>query len=385
MFHFFRPSAYAPAERSETEECVRQHNVLLEKDYRLTIFDHFPDYILILNKNRQIVFSNKSLNQFLHVENSRFLLGMRPGEALHCNHADNDSGGCGTSEFCKVCGAVQSIMAVLNDEGMGMKECEILTTEGPAMNFRIWTFPFDRDNETFVLCVLRDIAHEKYRNFLEHIFFHDLTNIGAGIYNLLSLIGNNPENYSKYSGMLICLAKEILDEIGAQRDLLDAESGTISINVDTVPSLYLMNSVKTLFVGNPTAEGKTIEIPADAANISFPNDPRLLTRVLGNMVKNALEASKSGDAVRFSCHSENGKIIFSVHNGGVMDEEVQLKVFKRAFSTKGKGRGLGTYSIKLLTERYLHGKAWFSSDPEHGTTFFAEFPLVIPAARQGKK
>jgi signal transduction histidine kinase len=50
-------------------------------------------------------------------------------------------------------------------------------------------------------------------------------------------------------------------------------------------------------------------------------------------------------------------------------------VFQRSFSTKGTGRGLGTYSIKLLTERYLGGRVWFESAEGHGTTFHAEFDI----------
>jgi sensor histidine kinase regulating citrate/malate metabolism len=52
-----------------------------------------------------------------------------------------------------------------------------------------------------------------------------------------------------------------------------------------------------------------------------------------------------------------------------MDKAVQLQIFKRSFSTKGKGRGLGTYSIKLLTENYLDGNAGFESREDIGTIF----------------
>jgi sensor histidine kinase regulating citrate/malate metabolism len=58
-----------------------------------------------------------------------------------------------------------------------------------------------------------------------------------------------------------------------------------------------------------------------------------------------------------------------------MKREIQLQIFQRSFSTKGSGRGLGTYSIKLLTEQYLHGKAWFTSNEVEGTTFFASIPI----------
>ncbi|MCX6911436.1 MAG: ATP-binding protein [Verrucomicrobia bacterium] len=57
-----------------------------------------------------------------------------------------------------------------------------------------------------------------------------------------------------------------------------------------------------------------------------------------------------------------------------MPPSVQLQVFNRSFSTKGSGRGLGTYSVKLLTERYLKGKAGFTTSKEGGTTFFIILP-----------
>ncbi|MGO9255131.1 MAG: hypothetical protein ACLQU1_02335 [Bryobacteraceae bacterium] len=58
-----------------------------------------------------------------------------------------------------------------------------------------------------------------------------------------------------------------------------------------------------------------------------------------------------------------------------MPAKVRLQVFQRSFSTKGMGRGLGTYSIKFLTERYLQGQVSFGSVEGEGTTFMACYPL----------
>ncbi len=69
--------------------------------------------------------------------------------------------------------------------------------------------------------------------------------------------------------------------------------------------------------------------------------------------------------------------MFAVKNSGYIPHDHQLQLFKRSFSTKGTGRGLGTYSIKLLTEKYLEGKVWFESSVEKGTAFFAWYPLQI--------
>jgi len=47
------------------------------------------------------------------------------------------------------------------------------------------------------------------------------------------------------------------------------------------------------------------------------------------------------------------------------------------FPPKASGRGLGTYSIKLLTERYLKGSVAFTTSPEAGTRFTATLPINL--------
>jgi sensor histidine kinase regulating citrate/malate metabolism len=91
------------------------------------------------------------------------------------------------------------------------------------------------------------------------------------------------------------------------------------------------------------------------------------------MVKNALEASKKGERVTLGCKEVENGIEFFVHNPDYIPPRIQLQIFNRSFSTKGKNRGLGTYSMKLLTEKYLQGRVSFVTDKEKGTTFFAKF------------
>jgi sensor histidine kinase regulating citrate/malate metabolism len=122
------------------------------------------------------------------------------------------------------------------------------------------------------------------------------------------------------------------------------------------------------------AEGKKIVL-GQLCETEILSDGVIIRRIVGNMLKNALEAIHPGDAVTLSCHEQGGRLLFTVHNPGVMAPHVQLQLFRRSFSTRGEsGRGLGTYSMKLFGERYLKGEVTFESNAETGTLFILSLP-----------
>ena len=364
---------FAAPERLVQDAVVKQHDEIL-KDKNLSLLYNFaPDLIVVLNEYRQIIFANKTLLDFLGDNDICKVLGQRPGEILNCNGVDEETGGCGTSMKCSACGAVKAILKA-NHSNTYVEECCIQTKDGKtSYNFRVWAAcPWE--NKKYVLLIIRDIADEKYRNALEQTFFHDLTNTASDMQGLLSLI-NSPEKYKKYAPILSNISKELLDEISGQRDLRYAEEGTILIQKAPVKALDLLKEFVALYTNQKITEDIKLVISEDSENIIFSSDERLLMRVIENMIKNAIEASKKGETVTVRCRKSGNDVVFSVHNSAFIPQNIQLDLFKRSFSTKGEGRGWGTYSIKLLTENYLNGKIEFSSTEEYGTTFYAKYPL----------
>jgi signal transduction histidine kinase len=140
----------------------------------------------------------------------------------------------------------------------------------------------------------------------------------------------------------------------------------------------VLDDLQEQYVKHPAAAERRIEL-GQVWNGIIWTDQRLLMRILRNMLKNGLEAISPGQAVKIECIDRGDDVAFAVHNPGVMSEEVQLQVFQRSFSTKGRtGRGVGTYSMKLLSEQYLGGRIEFVSRPPEGTTF----TLILSKSRR---
>lgn len=365
-------SKFASPERLTQHAVLAQHKEILNDKNLHLLYDFTTDFILILNEYRQAIFANKTLLNFLKKSDIKEILGQRPGEILECSGADDDTGGCGTSMLCSVCGAVKAILNA-NRIDTQVEECCIQTEGKTVYNFRVWTACPWKDKD-YTLLIIRDIADEKFRNALEQTFFHDLTNTACDIQGLLSLI-NSPEAYKKYAPLLSNISRELLEEINGQRDLRYAEEGTIMIQKSPIKGLSLLKDFIELYKNQKIAEGIELVVSDDSEDVIFSSDERLLMRVIENMIKNAIEASSKGETVSVACRKDKKNVIFSVHNHTFIDENIQLDLFKRSFSTKASGRGWGTYSMKLLTEKYLGGKIEFTSTKENGTTFYAKYLL----------
>ena len=334
--------------------------------------------MLVLNHNRQTVFANTAAISIAMSAGHETPLGLRPGETLNCQHAGNSACGCGTASFCRYCGAVRAILSSLNGQ-QAVEECRLTQeNDGDAFVFMAFATPYRIGDETFAIFMLRDITDEKRRQMLERIFFHDVRNTLTALQGWINMLSCKLEGAELLNifRTLNGLSLELIDEIRAQEQLVKAENRTLFIELTQVNSLTLLKELASIYAKQTTAENKAILIEPDAANVNFRSDASLLKRVLGNMLKNAFEAAGPGASVSLGCSTDGNEVRFHVHNAGYIPPEVQSQIFKISFSTKGPGRGLGTYGMRLLSERYLMGNVSFSTSPENGTTFTASFPVI---------
>lgn len=332
-----------------------------------------PHIVLILNQQRQVVFANNRALEAFAVPHLNAVLGKRPGELLHCAHADESTHGCGVSEFCRTCGAVHAILSSLQGSE-AVRECRISQKSGDALDLRVWATPLSVAGEAYTVFSIKDIGDEKRRAALERIFLHDVLNTAGIVSSYAWMIEQDGAAASQWIGDLNRAAQRLVDEIMGQRQLLAAENGDLQVTFTAVDAGELLEQVKREYFWNSQDRGVRLLVEKTAEPEFVKTDLALLGRVIGNMVKNALEAAERNETITLAYAATAETLVFSVHNAKVMPRHVQLQIFNRSFSTKGEGRGLGTYSIKMLSERYLHGRVWFESRQGAGTTFFGEYP-----------
>lgn len=369
---------FAPAERARKDVIAQQHAAFNDIALLKAIIDAAPAMLVVVNAYRQIIFANAAFYTMLQTS-SEHVLGRRPGEVMHCIHANQTEGGCGTHVACRVCGAVLAVLESFKG-APATKDARIRLIDGSALDLRITSIPVQVNGDQYAMVAIQDISDEKRRQALEGVFFHDVLNITGVLLGYIELLktADSLSEVQEITAILSDAAQRMVNEIRSQRDLSAAERGVLETRPSILSSRRLLDRVTGFYTGHETAAGRALVIADDACDVALMADPVLLERVIGNMVKNALEASAAGQTVTVSCTSSDDTVTFSVHNEGMMPPEVKLQVFQRSFSTKGSGRGLGTYSMKLLTEQYLGGTVQFTSSRHAGTTFSVTIPLDEP-------
>jgi signal transduction histidine kinase len=379
------PTQFAPAERLSSKETQTQSAVFSTIPYLRELADALPTIFVVLNKHRQIVLANQALADLAGKNRPEELYGFRPGEAFHCIHSTETEGGCGTTEFCRTCGAARAILAAIGGK-RDVQECRITTRDGQSLDLKALACPL-RDGSGFVFFALEDISHEKRQRVLERIFFHDVLNTAGGVQGLVELLmeENDPREARELIDLIGSGTHTLIEEINAQKELTAAETGDLTVESETAQTDDLLKEVIGLYENQTVTKDRRIQLHPDSESVEFTTDPTLVRRVLANMTKNALEASSAGETVTLGARRIEDRVELWVQNRGVMPRDSQLQIFQRSFSTKGKGRGLGTYSIKLLTEQYLKGHASFTSTEAEGTTFSISLPMQLGEANRPAK
>jgi signal transduction histidine kinase len=364
------------ARRAPPERLVADIQAVSRSPVVSALLDAVDAILLVLNRERQIVAANGKATAARGKDD---LVGRRPGEALACVNAQA-TGGCGTAPACEHCGALSAILGCHDAGGALEAECLMRSTvdEASALELNVRATPIAVEGHAFTVVSLRDVSSEKRRDALEQIFLHDVLNTVAGLRGWVSRLQSGKGDPGRHAERIETLTRQLEREIRDHRALVLAEQGTLVAATSLVRAADLLADLELVFATHWAVRDRRLLVERVAPEVDLETDPGLLLRVLVNMVANALEATPAGGEVRVRCAADGGAVTFAVHNAGVMPPEVQARIFHRSFSTKARrGRGLGTYSMKLLGERYLGGAVSFVSTEAEGTVFTIRLPTSL--------
>ena len=355
----------APAERENRDALLAARQAFLANDLAVAMFNAIPEYAVVINHCRQIIAANSSFLQVLSLSSIEPLLGLRPGESVGCVYAADAPGGCGTGSYCIHCGGVDAMVECLRTQQPVTRECRVIThgdADGGALDLEVHATFYRVDAHELVVLVMRDVRDEKRRRVLERVFFHDVLNTASSLSIASQLMIEaeelgNEQLSRKLTQSSFRLSKRIMEEITAQEQLLAAEQGHLQLHLTEVTVAELLHEVCAYYREQEPAWHCSVQIGI-YPDCTLVTDPVLVQHVLNKLLKNAMEATAACDTVTLSARASETTIAFDVHNQGVMPDAVQRQLFQRSFSTKAEtGRGIGTYSAKLITERFLGGRA----------------------------
>lgn len=295
---------------------------------------------------------------------------MSPGDLLKCSNAVNSKGGCGTHENCSLCKLRSMVKDSLQTKTKMEVDTELLVNENSDYSVHAISTPVSYKGKTYSVVLLVDKTDQHREFMMERIFFHDLLNLSGALNGILECMefGDPAEMLHIVKG----ISSQLMDEITAQRDLIYAKNGILQTKSFRFKASEVVDFVhESLVPVSMDMWAVTLKVESALADEELDSDKPLVNRVIHNMVKNACEAS-SGTTVTVRARSVGDKIVYSVHNDAVMPEDIKSRVFIYGNTTKGSGRGLGTYSMKLIGENYLKGHVWFKSEEGYGTEFFFE-------------
>jgi two-component system phosphate regulon sensor histidine kinase PhoR len=108
-------------------------------------------------------------------------------------------------------------------------------------------------------------------------------------------------------------------------------------------------------------------------------DGRMITRVIANLLDNAVKYSKQGSMVTVRLTEQQEDILIQVIDTGIGIPEEHLPYIFDAFyrvSRDSGGSGLGLSIVKTIVEAH-NGKIWVESIPGKGSTFSFSLPKVM--------
>jgi len=224
---------------------------------------------------------------------------------------------------------------------------------------------------------------EHVKRQVERIIQHDLRSPLSGIMTAADLLlRQDPSDDQRQLVQIIKdSARKLNAMISSSLDLVRMEEGSYVLRPEQVNIVDVFEAVKNELRSICGARQVGVDYFIDDMPVDWDSTHSLygetiyLQHLLGNLIRNAVEASEAGERVTVRVKSGT-MFTFDIHNPAVVPERMRDVFFER-YATYGKqnGNGLGTYIAALVT-RVHHGTISFTTNEEEGTHVYVNLPRL---------
>jgi signal transduction histidine kinase len=293
---------------------------------------------------------------------------------------------------------------ISGEEIPGIYEFEIESKSGEIKEVEVSTVKLDHQDEVTILGIMRDITERKKlfeelvkaRDKAEAVnvlksrllanLSHEIRTPLNGILGFAELLREeiNDQSQRSMADIIYTSGYRLLHTLNAILDLSVIESQFSKTNIRTVNINQLAKEVTVLF--KPTSEKKGIPISfsADPGPISVSADDELVSKVLNNLINNAIKFTIQGSILVSTTIEENDHGQFGcVHvadTGIGIKPEYQSIIFdefrqvSEGQTRSYDGSGLGLHISKRFAEM-MGGTLSVKSKFEEGSTFTLRLPI----------
>ncbi|MGU3432333.1 ATP-binding protein [Actinomycetes bacterium M1A6_2h] len=171
-------------------------------------------------------------------------------------------------------------------------------------------------------------------------------------------------------------------ELGRAEEAVEFATAELELSqhlIDRLMNTVHEPAVAALLLGKisqAAEQGVELTVTEDTALNETGSDPRELVTLAGNLIDNAIDASKASDQpwVEVTVRERDGHLVVQVADSGPgMDPDALGAARARGFSTKSGSRGLGLALVSQVVAR--HGGT-LTAENSYGSVVIASIPLT---------
>ncbi|CAM4038931.1 PAS domain S-box protein [Mesobacillus thioparans] len=338
------------------------------QQYR-SLFEYSPDIVSMLDLNGTITNLNPQFEKITGFSRDEYI-GKNLADLIPETHRQK---------------VLEKVASVVENRCPQMFEVELVNTNGKALIFQSTSLPIIVNEKIAgIICNSRDVTElreteERLRRTdklsvvgeLSASVAHEIRNPLTSLKGLVQLLQMEDEKHQLYYRIMIDELNRI-NHIVSELLLLAKPQ---QIKFTEADLQMILHDVISLLKTEASLHNIQIEFQVKDHSVLIECEPNQLKQLFINIVKNAIEASSSGDSVLITMESFDNNVSIRVKDEGVgISKELLERIGEPFYSSKEKGTGLGmTVSFKIVQSH--NGTIKFNSEPEKGTEVIVQLPI----------